>query len=77
MADSQCANTYGHFGTDLYCEVTGWQRLPMPPGSQGVICGPGETCAEHGTSDCRHVCCDLKTDPDCGVPLKQQCCGQC
>ena len=64
-----------HEGDDpnLYCAPWGWQRLPMvkpgdPHFAEGRVCHENEICALR-TGDCiRHVCCDPREDPKCGVP---------
>ncbi len=38
---------------------------------RGRFCKPNEICAMHNTADCKATCCDMATDPDCGVPLKK------
>ena len=73
-----CAsNGYGGGQQDnVYCAPWGWQRLPMVTGGSGAICASNEICAGHKTTDCKHICCDPRMDPDCGVALLS-CCGQC
>lgn len=64
----------GHDGHDhnLYCAPGGWERLPIVKGDpafgDGRVCTEKEICAVR-TGDCiKHVCCDPKEDPKCGVP---------
>ncbi|HVY44729.1 MAG TPA: hypothetical protein VHB21_02575 [Minicystis sp.] len=57
---------------NLYCAPFGWNRLPIPEGSTGMICAQNETCAARKGS-CRRVCCDPRKDPLCGIATKACC----
>ncbi|HEY4117142.1 MAG TPA: hypothetical protein VGM56_04780 [Byssovorax sp.] len=35
------------------------------------MCKSNEVCAQHDSTDCTFICCDVSADPDCGVPLQQ------
>ena len=56
-----------------FCDRSyGWVQNPLIEGN-GVACGPGQTCAQHNDKNCGYVCCDVATDPDCGVPYSRDC----
>ena len=58
-----------HDGSDhsLYCAPWGWERLRITKGG-GTICTETETCALRKGDCLKHVCCDPREDPKCGVP---------
>jgi hypothetical protein len=68
--DPACGiSTSAPLSSTVYCGPAGLDRYTGTP--PGPVCKPNEICAMHNTADCKATCCDMATDPDCGVPLKK------